>query len=72
LAVAKNIAGDQSWYRPALIKDPAIVLREAGLADTRRNGKSIAYRIARLQAMAVLQVVQFRFCRAALSNRTST
>jgi len=41
------------------------VLREAQLVDTRREGKHIYYRIVSVQALAMLNVLQQQFCRAA-------
>lgn len=38
------------------------VLREQGLVATRREGKSIYYRLASPQAMAVLQTLDEQFC----------
>lgn len=39
------------------------VLREEGLVQTRREGKSIYYRMASPQALAVMQVLYEQFCR---------
>lgn len=46
------------------------VLRDAELVETRREGKSIYYRIASEQALAVMQVLYTQFCppRAARSR----
>jgi DNA-binding transcriptional ArsR family regulator len=38
------------------------VLREEGLVATRREGKSIHYRIASAQALAVMDVLHRQFC----------
>lgn len=38
------------------------VLRDEGLVDTRRDGKSIFYRIASPQALAVMSVLYTQFC----------
>ena len=37
-------------------------LREAGLVETRRDGKNIYYRIASTQALAVMKVLYDQFC----------
>lgn len=50
------------------------VLRDAELVETRRDGKSIYYRIASEQALAVMQVLYAQFCQAAkpaAANRRS-
>jgi DNA-binding transcriptional ArsR family regulator len=48
------------------------VLRDANLVGTRREGKSIYYRIASDQALAVMQVLYTQFCqpRAGARNRS--
>lgn len=38
------------------------VLREAGLVNTRRDGKSIYYSIASAEALAVMAVLYEQFC----------
>jgi DNA-binding transcriptional ArsR family regulator len=48
------------------------VLRDAGLADTRRDGKNIYYRIASASALAVLHVLYEQFCQPSRSPRTTT
>jgi DNA-binding transcriptional ArsR family regulator len=45
------------------------VLRDAELVETRRDGKSIYYRIASEQAMAVMQVLFEQFCEPARPAR---
>jgi DNA-binding transcriptional ArsR family regulator len=45
------------------------VLREARLVDTRRDGKHIFYRIASVQALAVLQVLHAQFCGSAAGGQ---
>jgi DNA-binding transcriptional ArsR family regulator len=46
------------------------VLRDAELVETRRDGKSIYYRIASEQALAVMQVLFEQFCQPARPART--
>jgi DNA-binding transcriptional ArsR family regulator len=46
------------------------VLREAQLVQTRRDGKSIYYRVASEQALAVMQVLFEQFCQPARPART--
>lgn len=46
------------------------VLREEDLVATRREGKSIYYRLDSPPAMAVMQVLHGQFCRPALSKRS--
>ena len=45
------------------------VLREEALVDTRRDGKSIYYRLASAQALAVMQVLYQQFCQPARRTR---
>jgi DNA-binding transcriptional ArsR family regulator len=47
------------------------VLRDARLVETRRDGKHIFYRIASVQAVAVLQVLHAQFCQGTHAGRTS-
>lgn len=46
------------------------VLREEGLVDTRREGKSIHYRLLSPQALAVLEVLYQQYCAPARRSRT--
>ncbi len=48
------------------------VLREEGLVDTRREGKSIHYRLVSAQALAVMEVLYQQFCAPARTSRTPT
>ncbi len=45
------------------------VLRDAELVQTRRDGKSIYYRVASEQALAVMHVLFDQFCHAAKPSR---
>lgn len=45
------------------------VLREEGLVDTRREGKSIHYRLVSEPAVAVMQVLYEQFCAPARGSR---
>ena len=47
------------------------VLRDAELVETRREGKSIYYRIASAQALAVMQVLYAQFCKPAEPARAT-
>jgi DNA-binding transcriptional ArsR family regulator len=47
------------------------VLREADLVETRRDGKSIYYRIASPQALAVMQVLYEQYCEPAKPARAA-
>ncbi len=46
------------------------VLREEGLVDTRREGKSIHYRLVSAQAVAVMEVLYQQYCAPAKRSRT--
>jgi len=46
------------------------VLREEGLVDTRREGKSIHYRLVSAQAIAVMEVLYQQYCAPAKRSRT--
>ncbi len=48
------------------------VLREEGLVDTRREGKSIHYRLVSAQALAVMEVLYQQYCAPAKASRTRT
>lgn len=45
------------------------VLREEGLVDTRREGKSIHYRLVSTQALAVMEVLYRQYCAPARTPR---
>ncbi|MCE1191567.1 MAG: metalloregulator ArsR/SmtB family transcription factor [Acidovorax sp.] len=47
------------------------VLREEGLVNTRREGKSIYYDIASPEALAVMKVLFEQFCEPGLAQRTA-
>lgn len=47
------------------------VLRDAELVQTRRDGKSIYYRIASEQALAVMQVLYEQFCEPTRPTRAA-
>ena len=47
------------------------VLRDETLVSTRRDGKSIYYRIASPEALAVMQVLYEQFCRSGASSLVS-
>jgi DNA-binding transcriptional ArsR family regulator len=49
-------------HQPTLSQQLA-VLRDADLVGTRREGKSIYYRIASGEAMAVMQTLYMQFCK---------
>lgn len=46
------------------------VLREEGLVDTRREGKSIHYRLVSAPALAVMEVLYRQYCAPARTTRT--
>ncbi|MEY4712148.1 MAG: hypothetical protein RIS88_1598 [Pseudomonadota bacterium] len=46
------------------------VLREEGLVDTRREGKSIHYRLVSVPALAVMEVLYQQYCAPAKRSRT--
>ncbi len=48
------------------------VLREEGLVDTRREGKSIHYRLVSPQALAVMDVLYQQYCAPVKRSRTPT
>ena len=48
------------------------VLREEGLVETRREGKSIFYKLTSPQALAVMQVLYQNFCGAASNDDEET
>jgi len=45
------------------------VLRQAGLVDTRREGKNIYYRLTSEDAAAVMQVLHSRMCGVAMGGK---
>ena len=65
-----ELEGAVGISQPTLSQQLA-VLREAGVVETRRDGKSIYYRIASDQALAVLQVLYDQFCEPARPTRAA-
>jgi DNA-binding transcriptional ArsR family regulator len=55
-------------HQPTLSQQLA-VLREAELVDTRRDGKSIYYRIVSAEALAMMQVLYAQFCKPESARR---
>ena len=56
-----ELEADLGILQPTLSQQ-LTVLREEGLAETRREGKYIFYRVASARALAVLKVLYDQFC----------
>lgn len=63
-----ELQGELGIVQPTLSQQLA-VLRDAGLVETRRDGKSIYYRSASDKALAVMMVLYEQFCQPARSAR---
>lgn len=63
-----ELEGELGIVQPTLSQQLA-VLRDAELVQTRRDGKSIYYRIASEQALAVMQVLFEQYCEPARPAR---
>lgn len=63
-----DLQADLNIQQPTLSQQLG-VLRQAGLVDTRRDGKNIYYRLISDDAAAVMHVLHSRMCGVAMSGK---